>query len=1224
MNRKSLVKKVVVVLLGACAGFGMLALPSMVYAQSSSVGTAVQLTSVEAAKVAIDNYFSVLLSGQNPSAAKVAMDQAMAAVVNTADRSIVNNYYGQTAIIQAKAAVDNYFAALMAAQNPAIAKTVMEAAMAAVLNPSDKLIVSNYYGQTAIVKAKAAIDKYFAALMAAQNPAIAKTVMEAAIAAVLNSSDKLIVSNYYGQTAIVKAKAAVDNYFVALMAAQDPAIAKTVMEAAMAAVLNPSDRLIVNNYYGQTAIVKAKAAVDNYFSALMAAQNPAIAKTVMEAAMAAVLNPSDKLIVNNYYGQTAIVKAKAAVDNYFSALMAAQNPAIAKTVMEAAMAAVLNPSDRLIVNNYYGQTAIVKAKVAIDNYFSALAAGQNPATAKAVMEAVMATVLNAADKTIVANYYSIGMSQMAVNKAKAAIDDYFATLLIVTKNPAQAKLAMDSAIAAVLNPAEKAIVGDYYNQSAVTNSKITIDNYFQVLLAAVQNPVNAKLVMDRVIATVLNPADKTAIGQYLDQVAVTKAKAAIDNYFTVLSAGNEDPAKAKFVMTSLLATVLNPADKTAIGQYLDQVAVTKAKAAIDNYFTVLSAGNEDPAKAKFVMTSLLATVLNPADKTAIGQYLDQVAVTKAKVAIDNYFTVLSAGNEDPAKAKFVMTSLLATVLNPADKTAIGQYLDQVAVTKAKVAIDNYFTVLSAGNEDPAKAKFVMTSLLATVLNPADKTTIGQYYDQTAVLKAQAAINSYVSILAQAKDPAKEKFVMESIIAVVLNPADKTNVGNYYDSKMLWNTKYAMNKYFQNIWALKDPAKAKFVMDSFIAAIKKPADKITVGEYYSNLDNLSAGRLATPQFNIGFAQSVAVLQESNELFVGAPSVNGKGVVYQYKSMPVDATQSVPVPAIIAPVGLADGDQFGKTLAANKDALVVQAQSSLYFFSKVNNAWVQAGNKLDLSKIDNLDPALVSNMKLALSSDSLAVSLPSAKVVYVISRSNGTWAYAATLKLSGVEAGKVQFAQSVAVGDGIIAVGAPKASETEKSKIFIYRYKGQGLWTLEKTYENDIANFGQEIGLLTPQNAEAVLTATKVVGHQLIVALSAVPDITLLSNVFIFNEMRNAPYGAPVSTWNTSYSRLSLPWHSSSAIISLTAKDNTVAVAMHPKTFSLGSIHTTDSVIVFKRQANNSFAWAYNLAGAGILNFGQSIALSGDTVVAAYPQDQDTSTVKSGVIVLSPKL
>lgn len=77
-------------------------------------------------------------------------------------------------------------------------------------------------------------------------------------------------------------------------------------------------------------------------------------------------------------------------------------------------------------------------------------------------------------------------------------------------------------------------------------------------------------------------------------------------------------------------------------------------------------------------------------------------------------------------------------------------------------------------------------------------------------------------------------------------------------------------------------------------------------------------------------------------------------------------------------------------------------------------------------------------------------------------------------------------------------------------------------------------------------------------------------------------------------------------------------------MHPKTFSLGSIHTMDSVLVFKRQANNSLAWAYNLAGAGILNFGQSIALSGDTVVAAYPQDQDTSTVKSGVIVLSPKL
>ncbi len=622
------------------------------------------------------------------------------------------------------------------------------------------------------------------------------------------------------------------------------------------------------------------------------------------------------------------------------------------------------------------------------------------------------------------------------------------------------------------------------------------------------------------------------------------------------------------------------------------------------------------------MDALLAAVLNPTDKTTVGTYYSQAAVVNAHHAINSYFMVLLSA-QNPAKEKFIMDSLMAVVLNPVDKAEVGAYYNEYASIEAKLAIDEYFKVLLAA-QNPAKAKFIMDALLAAVLNPTDKTTVGTYYSKTAVDKAKVAIDGYFTTLLAAQDPAKAKFIMDTVIAAVLNPVDKTVVVDYYDTRVFLNAQYAVNKYFQYVWALQNPSKAKFVMDSLIAAVKKPTDLGILREYYNSLNNLAAGHLSTPMLNIGFAQSVAIIQEKNELLIGAPNTNGKGAVYEYSGMPIDATHTMPVPTVISPAALVVGDQFGKALVADKDTLVVQSATSLYFFSRVNSSWVENGLKLDLSKVENLDPSLVQNAKLALLSDKLAVALPSAGVVYVVSRTNGVWTHTASLKIPAIEVGKVQFAQSVAIGNGIIAVGSPKAKETEKSKVFIYRYKGQGLWQLEKTYEHERANFGKQIGLLTPYKVPDILTSTPVVGHQLIVALNAIPESYPLSSVFVYNETLSAPYGTPLSIWDVSYSRLNLTWHSTSSIVDIVAKGNTIAVAMHPKTFVLEEgIHTTDSIIVFKRQANSSLPWAYNLAGAGVPNFGAVLAIDGDTVIAGHPEDDNVSTIKSGVVVLSPK-
>jgi len=125
------------------------------------------------------------------------------------------------------------------------------------------------------------------------------------------------------------------------------------------------------------------------------------------------------------------------------------------------------------------------------------------------------------------------------------------------------------------------------------------------------------------------------------------------------------------------------------------------------------------------MNAAMQAVSAPADQQAIVAYYEQSAVTNAKAAIDNYFSILTAGKQDPTPAKNIMNALERLLMSADEKTAL-TYYEQKAVTNAKAAIDNYFKVLASG-KDATNAENIMDAVMPVVLAQTDKQTVQTFY-----------------------------------------------------------------------------------------------------------------------------------------------------------------------------------------------------------------------------------------------------------------------------------------------------------------------------------------------------------------------------------------------------------------------------------------------------------------------------------------------------------------
>ncbi|MBF0571786.1 MAG: hypothetical protein HQL12_07910 [Candidatus Omnitrophica bacterium] len=262
------------------------------------------------------------------------------------------------------------------------------------------------------------------------------------------------------------------------------------------------------------AVVVAENSINNYFAALLAGTSVPSAQSFMTTIMQSVTSTADQQTVQAYYEQNAVSTAKTQIDNYFKVIIAGNPVPNAQSFMSAVMSSVLATADQQTVNTYYEQSAVTTAEIQINNYFSAIIAGNTVPNAQTFTSAVMAAVLAQADQQAVYTYYE----KTAVSTAEGQISNYFSVILKGTTVP-NAQSFMSAVMSSVLATADQQTVQAYYEQNAVSTAKTQIDNYFKVIIAG--NPVpNAQSFMSAVMSSVLATADQQTVQNYFNQQQV--------------------------------------------------------------------------------------------------------------------------------------------------------------------------------------------------------------------------------------------------------------------------------------------------------------------------------------------------------------------------------------------------------------------------------------------------------------------------------------------------------------------------------------------------------------------------------------------------------------------------------------------------------------------------------------------------------------------------------
>lgn len=351
--------------------------------------------------------------------------------------------------------------------------------------------------------------------------------------------------------------------------------------------------------------------------------------------------------------------------------------------------------------------------------------------------------------------------------------------------------------------------------------------------------------------------------------------------------------------------------------------------------------------------------------------------------------------------------------------------------------------------------------------------------------------------------------------------------------------------------------------------------------------------------VGFGDALAI--EGDTVFLGATG-GSQGAVYIFTRNGTVWTQQ----AKIVAVGGSDGDSFGRSLAVSNDTLVVGAfsdstgatahQGAAYIFVRTGATWTQQAKLLasDGATDDEF------GRSVGISGDTVVVGASGDDVganyyqgsAYIFNRSGAAWTQQAHL-LASDGAANHYFGGDVAVSGSTAIIGAVRYGSTGSGSgaAYIFVKNDNGVWTEQRKLEaTDGAGGGGFGGSVAIEGDTAVVGAFDV----------TVPQSTSHGAAYVFNRSGNVwTQQARLIDTSGIPSRL----FGESAAIS----GSTIVIGA---SYDNGFVYNKGSAHVFVKTANG-WRQKASLTAADAAsgdNFGRSVAVSGDFVLAGAPYNE----------------
>jgi|GEM_PF-5540240 len=705
--------------------------------------------------------------------------------------TIPKHLYAQATdpVVVAEAAIDNYFTVLLSGQDATQAYNTMQTAKAAV-NPVYTFQVNNYYEHASFIAAEKSIDNYFTVVLTGLDSTQSQQVMNTA-RSLLVFTDTTSVNNYYDRASLIAAEQSIDNYFATILSGQDTTLSYRSMNTARGS-LSFININTVDQYYQTKAFPTAETAIDQSFQSILLGQDPVRALNIIATARAVVSFPYN-LSVDNYYQQVSVRAAETSIDQYFLIKTLNQDLTSAQAIMNAARGAV-NNLDRYQVDNYYNQQVLTPpgvtvnlVEVTISQYFQKILAGLDTTQTLNVINAALLTT-NTSNRNLLNKYYS----QISVLTAEGAINQYFLALS-KGQDATQLQNIMNTSINANLRgsyPQSKVKVNTYYNQRAFNTAKAAMDQYF-LTKAAGGDTTYIQAIMNATKAAVKDPQGLSSISAYYSSISsiptspLAKVEWAIDRYFDYILSGGDSTTASNTVDPSNAINNLRIIENADFSDsynwsgYYAQGARTTANQAIDTSFKAILAG-QDANSALSIIHAAMGAVIDPSDSQSVGSNYNQTARATANQAIFANFQAILAG-DDGNSALSIIHAAMGAVTNPNDSAMVQSNYDQTARTTAIQAISTNFQAILVGG-DANSALSIINVAMGAVTNANDTAMVQSNYDQTAKFTALQAIDNYVQVLFSGQNPNNAQNIMNAAIGAVSNYNDKAQVNTYYTQR----------------------------------------------------------------------------------------------------------------------------------------------------------------------------------------------------------------------------------------------------------------------------------------------------------------------------------------------------------------------------------------------------------------------------------------------------------
>ncbi len=309
----------------------------------------------------------------------------------------------------------------------------------------------------------------------------------------------------------------------------------------------------------------------------------------------------------------------------------------------------------------------------------------------------------------------------------------------------------------------------------------------------------------------------------------------------------------------------------------------------------------------------------------------QDLVEVAKTAIDKYFQEL-IGGQDTTLSKAALDSAIAAVLNPADITIVTDYYDSAALTTAKTSVDNFFTVIAAG-EDANAAKVILTTAMSQVMKPADKTAATQYYDSVALATAKTVVDNYVQAIIDGQNTTALKAILDAVIDEIMNPNVKADARDYYRAALI----KTITPVLKSVTAGNETVDLNW--DTVASATGYTIKYgVTAGDYPSSVEAGNVSSYTVPSLSNGTTyyfvitakNSVGVSKNSNEKS-GTPNLSSPDVVIN--EINISANGKVGSPVVITDTvtnqGTEDASGFYVAYYLSTDSTITMSDKLLNY-------------------------------------------------------------------------------------------------------------------------------------------------------------------------------------------------------------------------------------------------------------------------------------------------------